>query len=279
MLEISQVKLPEDKAHVRELFWEYLQWANSKTNEEFVSVTSYSPPSTGPNRWFAYTRFCRVSGSEWCETSDYGCDHDPNVGHFAMQLDHGPSGEELMTLTLFSSCQCWNVFKTQLSSTLQKGVGNSADAFLDAIKSAAATWNQTPSADFTLDFAGTMQSTQAGYNHVNEIVFMAKGVDNRGALAQVWYTGDGTIVEADIWINDDFRWVVGDNLPGDEVDLQSALLHEFGHWLILNHTSDPHSVMFPTLAPGASKRQLSRWEVEGISAIYPCLQDACLFGH
>jgi GNAT superfamily N-acetyltransferase len=35
MLEISQVKLPEDKAHVRELFWEYLQWANSKTNEEF----------------------------------------------------------------------------------------------------------------------------------------------------------------------------------------------------------------------------------------------------
>jgi hypothetical protein len=164
-------------------------------------------------------------------------------------------------------------------NTLQKGVGNSADAFLDAIKSAAATWNQTPSADFTLDFAGTTQSTQTGYNHVNEIVFMAKGVDNRGALAQVWYTGDGTIVEADIWINDDFRWVVGDNLPGDEVDLQSALLHEFGHWLILNHSSDSTNVMYPTLAPGATKRQLSRWEVEGISAIYPCLQDACLFGH
>ena len=135
-----------------------------------------------------------------------------------------------------------------------------------------------------LDFVGATQSTQTGYNHVNEIVFMPKGVDSRGALAQVWYTNDGTIVEADIWINDDFRWNVDGKLssgehPSDKVDLQSALLHELGHWLILNHTNDPHSVMYPTLAPGASRQHLARRDVDGISAIYPCAQEPCALGH
>ena len=35
MARIYQAQLDEDKAHVCDLFWEYLQWANSKINEEF----------------------------------------------------------------------------------------------------------------------------------------------------------------------------------------------------------------------------------------------------
>lgn len=35
MLNIYQIRSNEDKAHVRELFWEYLQWANAKANEVF----------------------------------------------------------------------------------------------------------------------------------------------------------------------------------------------------------------------------------------------------
>jgi GNAT superfamily N-acetyltransferase len=32
---IYQVQSDEERAHARELFWEYLQWANSRVNEEF----------------------------------------------------------------------------------------------------------------------------------------------------------------------------------------------------------------------------------------------------
>lgn len=163
-------------------------------------------------------------------------------------------------------------------NTAQTGADKSADSFVAAITNAAETWNRTPGADFTIEYVGATDSTQTGYNHVNEVVFMNKGRSDRGALAQVWYTSDLTIVEADIWINEDFVWDVGGSLPQDGLDLQSALLHEFGHWLILNHTDDSISVMYPTLAPGIEKRVLARSDAEGISAIYPCRQAACVFG-
>lgn len=35
MLRIYQVESDQDQAHVRELFWEYLVWANAGLNEEF----------------------------------------------------------------------------------------------------------------------------------------------------------------------------------------------------------------------------------------------------
>ena len=176
----------------------------------------------------------------------------------------------------------WNAPETKVAftvnlNTAQADNDDRAAAFLSAISEAAATWNRTPGADFTLEYAGTTQSTQTGYNHANEIVFMPMGTDNRGALAQVWYNSDFTIIEADIWINDSFDWAAGGELADNELDLQSALLHEFGHWLILNHTDDSTSVMYPTLATGVTRRQLAPRDAEGISAIYPCLQAACIF--
>jgi GNAT superfamily N-acetyltransferase len=35
MLTIRQAESEQDVAHVRELFWEYLQWANARLNEEY----------------------------------------------------------------------------------------------------------------------------------------------------------------------------------------------------------------------------------------------------
>ena len=34
-MRIGQVQNEEDRVHVRELFWEYLEWANGRVNEEF----------------------------------------------------------------------------------------------------------------------------------------------------------------------------------------------------------------------------------------------------
>lgn len=170
-------------------------------------------------------------------------------------------------------------FKININTAQAGTGGNTTDAFVNAIRAAATTWNRTPGADFELVYAGATPSTQTGYNHVSEIVFMPQGIGNRGALAQVWYTKDLTIVEADIWINDDYVWDVSGDPANDALDLQSVLVHEFGHWLILDHIDDPSSVMYPTLAPGATRRRLHQRDMAGISAIYPCADAACSSGH
>lgn len=159
-----------------------------------------------------------------------------------------------------------NINSTQ-SNTAESGM--SSIALRNAILAAANRWSNISTADFTLKYGGATSVTQTGYNGRNEILFMAKGRDARAAAAEVWYTRDLTIVEADIWINDDYRWDITGKPGGDEVDLQSALVHEFGHWLILGHSAQDESVMFPKLSTGNVKRVLHAEDVAGISAIYP----------
>ena len=149
------------------------------------------------------------------------------------------------------------------------GQGPTAGALRDAIIAAADQWSHVNSADFALRYGGATQATTTGYNGVNEILFMAKGRNARAAAAEVWYTADLTIVEADIWINDDFRWDTSGAPPSDKVDLQSAVLHEFGHWLILGHCTETQSIMYPQLTSGHVKRTLHSEDIAGISAIYP----------
>ncbi|MBX3015662.1 MAG: matrixin family metalloprotease [Caldilineaceae bacterium] len=146
---------------------------------------------------------------------------------------------------------------------------NEKAAFRAAILAAATSWSQVTTADFTLHYAGDTQATATSYNGVNEILFMAKGNRERGAAAQVWYTADQTIIEADIWINDDYRWSVTAAPSSQAVDLESALLHEFGHWLVLGHFTDTDTVMYPRLTTGTLKRALQQQDRAGISAIYP----------
>lgn len=160
-------------------------------------------------------------------------------------------------------------FYVNLNSTQVDRGANDRSAFRTAIITAATTWSTVPTADFALHYAGESKATATGYNGINEVLFMHKGAHERAAAAQVWYTADGTIVEADIWINDDVRWSASGQPGKDAVDLQSALLHEFGHWLILTHTAHLESIMFPKLATGTVKRDLYSEDVAGISAIYP----------
>lgn len=160
-------------------------------------------------------------------------------------------------------------FTINLNTTQVGDTNGSRAAFRRAILAAAASWSAVASADFTLTYAGETNATQTSYNGVNEVLFMPKGKKERAAAAQVWYTADATIVEADIWINDDYAWNATGAPTANEVDLQSALLHEFGHWLVLGHFTDATTVMFPRLTTGTVKHDLQQQDIVGISAIYP----------
>jgi len=181
----------------------------------------------------------------------------------------------LQPIKVQSSVQKWATphaaaaFYVNLNSAQIGDEDGDRNAFRNAIQAAATSWNSVASADFALTYAGATNATQTGYNGVNEVLFMHKGRKERAAAAQVWYRADQTIVEADIWINDDFAWNATGTPSATEVDLQSALLHEFGHWLILGHFTDAKAVMFARLTTGTLKRDLQQPDIRGISAIYP----------
>ncbi|XP_039003905.1 metalloendoproteinase 1-MMP-like [Hibiscus syriacus] len=53
-----------------------------------------------------------------------------------------------------------------------------------------------------------------------------------------------------------------------ELDLMSGALHEIGHTLGLEHTTDPTAVMFPNLTYGTNKRELNQEDIYRIQTLY-----------
>ncbi len=54
---------------------------------------------------------------------------------------------------------------------------------------------------------------------------------------------------------------------GASYDLRTVMRHEFGHWLILNHTTNSGTLMYPSIGYGQVKN-ITTDEVSGIKAIY-----------
>jgi hypothetical protein len=44
MVKVYQFESNEDRVHIRRLFWEYLQWANTRLNEEYSANRELSIP-------------------------------------------------------------------------------------------------------------------------------------------------------------------------------------------------------------------------------------------
>ncbi|KAK4798311.1 hypothetical protein SAY86_030637 [Trapa natans] len=55
----------------------------------------------------------------------------------------------------------------------------------------------------------------------------------------------------------------------EEIDLESVALHEIGHALGLNHSTDQNAVMYAYIGQGVVKRELQQDDIDGIKSIYP----------
>ncbi|XP_015168802.1 metalloendoproteinase 3-MMP-like [Solanum tuberosum] len=65
------------------------------------------------------------------------------------------------------------------------------------------------------------------------------------------------------------NWVVdGEYLKEGMVDLESVAVHEIGHLLGLDHSSEKEAIMFPTIEDGTRKVELSRDDIEGVQMLY-----------
>jgi len=136
------------------------------------------------------------------------------------------------------------------------------------IQAAAATWSQV-SNNFDFTYGGTVTGVSIpAEDGVNQIKWSSLS-GNVLALTTYWYSGGtGQIYEVDCEFNQNFSWSTASPTPYSDTDLQTVMLHEFGHYLALGH-SDPPAVMQLTIPAGTQRRSLEADDVNGLKAIYP----------
>ncbi|MFZ4662584.1 MAG: matrixin family metalloprotease [Caldilineaceae bacterium] len=168
------------------------------------------------------------------------------------------------------------MIQVNLNSTQVGGQAGSADQFLTAIKNALRTWSVVPEAGATLLYSGVTTSTVTSFNRKSEIVFMKKGANSQLGQAQIWFTSAFVIIEADIWINDDYVLDATGSPQQGEIDLESTVLHELGHWLPLSHMPNSNAVMYAVLGSGSRKTVLTDDDIAGVVGLYPCPAIPCI---
>jgi hypothetical protein len=142
-----------------------------------------------------------------------------------------------------------------------------------AVQKAAATWSNA-GAKFAFSYGGTTTTytaTNPETDGVNCISWSSAFDDGDTTLAETtywYYVPSGNIYECDCVFNDKHTWSTAATTPGGQFDVESVMLHEFGHFLSLDHSEVSAAVMWPTIAAGVQKRTLSADDIAGIIAIY-----------
>jgi len=103
-----------------------------------------------------------------------------------------------------------------------------------AVRNAANSWSQIFSAGLRFSYAGYTSVTTSGRNNNNTVCWRDEGNNGTLASAYWWYsTSTNITVEADLVFNDWYSWYTS----GNQYDIETVALHEFGHWIGLDHSA------------------------------------------
>jgi len=133
-----------------------------------------------------------------------------------------------------------------------------------AIVGAALTWGSS-GACFEFSYGGTSQVFGTTFDGTN-VIYLDKELDEQ-TLGQTTYwfnTSTGCMLEADCGFNERMAWSTSGE--GSAYDIQTCMLHEFGHYLSLDHSKSPDAIMYPYYS--GVRRSLSDDDLVGIIAIY-----------
>ena len=146
------------------------------------------------------------------------------------------------------------------------------DGDLEAIEAAAEEWNRSGAVwQFAIgdpSDAPTGGCHSSGRDRKNTVGWVIQS-GRVLAVTCTWFTtaNPGVATEFDIEIDPEWAWTTGTPV---QTDLQSILLHEFGHALGVNHTRErcPGPVMCSTYNSGNSIRQLKDDDRAAIASLY-----------
>lgn len=141
----------------------------------------------------------------------------------------------------------------------------------------------------TVNLVSKTESTD-NLDYINRVVWIENRPDYQfsssvlGVTSAIYYQ-DGTIIEADIALNDvDVTWAVftseADAQGGGATDVESVLVHEMGHLLGLAHVLDGQDLADPpTMSPVVDTRlrtrTLSADDRDAICLLYPASTYRC----
>lgn len=161
--------------------------------------------------------------------------------------------------------------------------GVSAAQLQSTVAQAGETWQDVPTSAVSFQFAGTTVNLPGVFDGQNTIGFLPdpEMADFLGTTFIVFDTVSGEIADADIRLNSVHPFSVAPDGEEDRFDLESLLLHEFGHFFGLEHSGlaqmdggglvAAETVMFPlSFSPGTiAQRQLKADDIAGASLLYP----------
>ncbi len=161
------------------------------------------------------------------------------------------------------------------------GVSNfsGTNGVLTAIQNGFARWAQPACTRWQITYAGTFSSpsgTAAVTNDSNNRVIWLGGAQWRhgsqtlGLTTTIYYTNTGQIIDADMEMNNNITWKLG-GTTSNQVDVESIVTHEAGHFLGLDHSAPTSAVMyaFYNSFSGEIKRNLTTTDINDVCTVYP----------
>jgi hypothetical protein len=128
-----------------------------------------------------------------------------------------------------------------------------------AVNNAARSWSKIWPTGLTLFSNGPTAISTHGFDGVNAIFWTNEGDSGALATSWMWYSGN-TMLETDMVFNDYYKWYT----LGADYDIETVALHEFGHWVGLDHS--PTGIMQPSYS--GVQRHIDADAQEGFRVMY-----------
>ena len=146
----------------------------------------------------------------------------------------------------------------------------------NAVQRAVSTWENASAGGFNFEYAGSHTNNRYNLNNgKNELMW-----GSAGGLATTYYKynqSSGALLECDTVFNDSYNWSTGSTPAGNQFDVETAALHELGHWLGIrdlygnanDDEYDEDKIMYGFKYGGAVQRSLHTDDIAGVRWIYP----------
>jgi hypothetical protein len=128
-----------------------------------------------------------------------------------------------------------------------------------AVQDGMDQWTDVETSRFVFNKVGTAATSTIGYDGVNKIAFGV--IDDAETLGYSYLWGSGSLmIESDIQMRSNYAW--------SQSGLTTAITHELGHTLGLDHSAVEDAVMYYALD---GQTVLHQDDINGVSYLYPII--------